>query len=46
MKCQGYAIASLGVWVFLGSFIDAAWVGIVFGAVAAILAVIGAVTGK
>ncbi len=38
MKLLSWAICSLGVWVVLSSFIDGAWVGIVFGAIAAILA--------
>ncbi|MFC1987233.1 hypothetical protein ACFLVH_01640 [Chloroflexota bacterium] len=46
MKLLSWAIASLGVWVLLGSLITASWVGIVFGAIAAILAIIAAVTGK
>ncbi|MBI2287652.1 MAG: hypothetical protein HYY41_05295 [Chloroflexi bacterium] len=46
MKLLSWAIASLGAWVLLGSLIDASWVGIVFGAITAVLAVIAAVTGK
>ncbi len=46
MKYLSWAIASLGVWVLLGSFINASWVGIVFGAIAAILAVMAALMGK
>ena len=41
MKFASLAICSLGVWVLLGSFVDGTWVGIVFGAIAAILALIG-----
>ena len=43
MKLLSLAVCSLGVWVVLGSFIDGAWVGIVFGAIAAVLALAGAV---
>ncbi len=42
MKFTSLAICSLGIWVFLGSFVDGSWVGIVFGIIAAILALIGA----
>ena len=42
MKLLSWAICSIGVWVLLGSFINAVWVGIVFGAIAAILAAIAA----
>ena len=44
MKLLSLAIASLGVWVVLNSFLGAAsiWEDIVFGALAAILAVIAA----
>jgi hypothetical protein len=43
VKLLCLAVCSLGIWVFLGSFIDGAWVGIVFGIIAAILALAGAV---
>ena len=46
MKLLSWAIASLGVWVFLNAFITAKWDDIVFGAIAAILAIIAAVTIK
>jgi membrane-bound ClpP family serine protease len=42
MKFVSLAICSLGIWVLLGSFIDGSWVGIVFGAIAAVLALVGA----
>lgn len=41
MKLVSLAICSLGIWVFLSAFVDASWVGIVFGAIAAILALLG-----
>ena len=41
MKSLNLAICSLGIWVFLGAFIDASWVSIVFGAITAILALVG-----
>ena len=44
MKLVALAICSLGIWVILNSFLGAAsiWEDIVFGAIAAILALIGA----
>ena len=44
MKLIGLAICSLGIWVILNSFLGPAsvWEDIVFGAIAAILALIGA----
>jgi uncharacterized membrane protein len=44
MKLLGLAIASLGVWVVLNSFLgpQSIWEDIVFGAIAAIAAVIAA----
>jgi len=41
MKLLGWAIASLGVWVVLNSFLGPAsiWEDIVFGAIAAALAI-------
>jgi hypothetical protein len=42
MKLVSLAICSLGIWVFLSSFVHESWVGIVFGAIAAILALLGA----
>ena len=46
MKLVAWAIGSLGIWVLLNSFVTASWDDIVFGAIAAILAVIGAFTIK
>ncbi len=48
MKLLSWAIASLGVWVVLSSLLgpESIWEDIVFGAIAAVLAIIGAVTGK
>ncbi len=40
MKLLSLAISSLGVWVVLNAFITATWDDIVFGAIAAILALI------
>ena len=45
MKWLSLAICSLGVWVFL-SFVDGDWPGYVFGAIAALLALIAAYTIK
>lgn len=42
MKLTSLAICSLGIWVLLSAFVDGSWVGIVFGAIAAILALVGA----
>jgi hypothetical protein len=42
MKFLSLAICSLGVWVLLSAFITGKWVGIVFGAITAVLALIGA----
>ena len=42
MKYISLAICSLGIWVLLSAFVTGKWVGIVFGAIAAILALIGA----
>jgi hypothetical protein len=44
MKWLSLAICSLGVWVFLGSFVDGDWHSYVFGAIAAVLALIAAYT--
>jgi hypothetical protein len=41
MKYVSLAICSLGIWVFLSAFVDQSWVGIVFGIIAALLALIG-----
>jgi hypothetical protein len=41
MKYVSLAICSLGVWVFLSAIVTGKWVGIVFGAIAAVLALIG-----
>jgi hypothetical protein len=38
MKLLSLAICSLGIWVFLSAFVHASWVGIVFGGIAAVLA--------
>ena len=48
MKLVSLAICSLGVWVVLNSFLGPAsiWEDIVFGAIAAILALIGALRIK
>ncbi len=43
VKLLSLAVCSLGIWVLLGSFIDGSWVGIVFGAIAAVLALAGSV---
>jgi len=42
MKFLSLAVCSLGIWVLLSSFVSGAWVGIVFGAIAALLALAGA----
>jgi hypothetical protein len=42
MKLISLAICSLGIWVLLSAFVDGQWVGIVFGALAALLALAGA----
>jgi hypothetical protein len=41
VKLLSLAICSLGIWVLLSAFVDASWVGIVFGAITAILALVG-----
>ena len=46
MKLVAWAICSLGIWVFLNSFVAAIWDDIVFGVIAAILALIAAFTIK
>ena len=47
MKLLSLAIASLGVWVLLNSFLRTAiWDDIVFGAVTAVLGIIAAFTIK
>ena len=40
MKLLSLAICSLGIWVVLNSLVEAIWDDIVFGAIAAVLAVI------
>ena len=40
MKLLNLAICSLGIWVFLSAFVSGKWVGIVFGGIAAVLALI------
>ncbi len=42
MKWLSLAVCSLGVWVFLGTFVDGDWVSWVFGGIAAVLAFMGA----
>ena len=42
MKILSLAICSLGVWVVLNALVEAIWDDIVFGAIAAVLAVINA----
>jgi hypothetical protein len=42
MKLMSLAICSLGIWVFLGTIVNGDWVGIVFGILAALLALGGA----
>jgi len=42
MKLMSLAICSLGIWVFLGSFVHESWVGIVFGIIATLLGLAGA----
>jgi multisubunit Na+/H+ antiporter MnhE subunit len=43
MKLLNLAICSLGIWVLLSAFVSASWVGIVFGAITAVLALASAV---
>ncbi|MFA5309259.1 MAG: hypothetical protein WC370_07235 [Dehalococcoidales bacterium] len=42
MRLLSLAICSLGIWVFLSAFVHGSWVGIVFGGIAAVLALAGA----
>ena len=42
MRYTNLAICSLGIWVFLGAFVHGSWVGIIFGIIAALLALVGA----
>ncbi|MCX7912032.1 MAG: hypothetical protein N2506_03605 [Dehalococcoidales bacterium] len=42
MKLLSLAICSLGIWVFISAFVNASWVGIVFGAITAVLSLIAA----
>ena len=44
MKILSLAICSLGVWVVLNALVEAIWDDIVFGAIAAVLAVVAAIT--
>jgi hypothetical protein len=44
MKLTSLAICSLGIWVFLSAFVHGSWVGIVFGIIAAVLALAGTFT--
>jgi len=48
MRLLSWAIASLGVWVILNSFLgpQSIWEDIVFGAIAAVLAIWAALTIK
>ncbi len=47
MKFLSLAIASLGIWVLLNSFLGTAiWDDIIFGAITAVLAIIAAFTTK
>ena len=46
MKLLSLAICSLGIWVFLSAFVTGKWVGIVFGAIAAALALISTFMDK
>ncbi len=46
MKLLSLAICSLGIWVLLSAFVDGTWVGIVFGAITAILALISVFTSN
>ena len=46
MKLLSLAICSLGIWVLLSAFVDGSWVGIVFGAIAAVLALISTFTSN
>jgi hypothetical protein len=40
MKLLNLAICSLGIWVFLSAFVTGKWVGLVFGGIAAVLALL------
>ena len=42
VKLLCLAVCSLGIWVFLSAFISASWVGIVFGIITTVLALVGA----
>jgi hypothetical protein len=44
MKGLCLAIFFLGLWVLFGTLFDGKWVGIVFGALAALMALMGFVT--
>ncbi len=46
MKLLSLAICSLGIWVLLSAFVEGKWVGIVFGALAAILALASVFTSN
>ena len=43
MKLVSLAICSLGVWVVVNSFVSATWDDIVFGALAAVFALLATV---
>jgi len=40
VKLLSLAICSLGIWVLLSAFVHSSWVGIVFGGIAAVLALV------
>ena len=41
MKGLCLAVFFLGIWILVGTFVDAKWVGIVFGALIALMALMG-----
>jgi hypothetical protein len=46
MRLLSLAVCSLGVWVLVSAFVSAQWVGIVFGAITAVLALGAAGSSK
>ncbi|MGD1120202.1 MAG: hypothetical protein ABR886_12080 [Dehalococcoidales bacterium] len=40
MKLSSLAICFLGLWVFFSAFVHHTWVGVVFGGIAAVLALV------
>lgn len=46
MRLLGFAVCSLGLWVLISAFVSAQWVGIVFGALAAVFGLAAAGTSK